>query len=137
MCTVNSESHSSADEETGFVGDDEDDEGSDKEEEVGVAHDTRFFRSPEDIRMENVSFTESLASECQEYYTDSSYYSPIETTSDEDGASHLTDPADFTKADIDDLLLKEKEIDGPTELRRFLVEFFSRTKTSGAAATSF
>jgi hypothetical protein len=71
------------------VGDDEANEGSDEEDEVGVAHDTRLHRSLEDIRMENVSFTESAASECKKYYTDSSYYSPIETTSDEDDASHL------------------------------------------------
>jgi hypothetical protein len=49
----------------------------------------------------------------------------------------LADPFDFTEADHDALLLKEKEIDNPTELRQFLVEFFSRTKTSGTTATSF
>jgi len=83
------------------------------------------------------SFTESVASECEEYYTDSSYFYPIETTTDEDDASHLADPVDFTEADLDALLLEEKEIDGPTELRQFLAKFFSRTKTSGVAATSF
>ncbi len=54
----NSESHSSADEETGIVADDEADDSSDGEEEVDVAHDTRLDSSPEDILMENVSFTE-------------------------------------------------------------------------------
>jgi hypothetical protein len=73
---LNSESHSSADEETGFVANDEADDSSDEEEEeeVGVAHYTRLDSSPEDIRTENVSFTESVASECEEYYTDSSYF---------------------------------------------------------------
>jgi hypothetical protein len=85
---LNSESHCNANEETGFVADDEADDSSDEAEEVGVTHDIRLVSSPEDIRMENVSFTETVASECEEYYTDSSYFSPIETTSDDGPLLH-------------------------------------------------
>ncbi|KAK4024806.1 hypothetical protein OUZ56_010300 [Daphnia magna] len=46
------------------LADDEADDSSDEEEGDGVAHDTRLDSSPEDIRMENVSFSESVAPEC-------------------------------------------------------------------------
>jgi hypothetical protein len=76
---LNSESQPSAEEETGFVADDEADNSSDEEEEVFVAHDTRRSSSPEDNRMENVLFTESVASECEVYYTDEFQSRPLAT----------------------------------------------------------
>lgn len=119
---LNSESHCNANEETGFVADDEADDCSDEAEEVGVTHDIRLFSSPEDIRMENVSFTETVASECEEYYMDSSYFSPIETTIIEDkygsvfivGHSYHNESAFFVHPCNSDEVLSIKSVSLPS-----------------------
>lgn len=63
----------------------------------------------------------------EEYYTDSSYASPLESSSDED-EFHRPDQygVEFTQEELDELLAADTPVDGPTELWNFLADCFTR-----------
>lgn len=61
----------------------------------------------------------------------SSYRSPLDTTTDSE--AYVDDDEEQLVAQVDALLIEEPEIDGPTELRRFLASFFLSEKTVSRA----
>lgn len=132
--SMRDEEETDADDEAGFSSD-EDDFGEDDRPRLDVQN------LPSSSEQDNAADVDghingevdSLANEEDpveteaEYYTDSSYASPLETSSDEDEFFRSKQhEVEFTQEELDKLLAADTSVDGPTELRNFLADCFTR-----------
>lgn len=139
--------------ESGFTaddeeGDDEDERGFSCNEDEGSTRNYDFGSSNvlaeggtdeslEDSTVDNendISAAQSGSdSLTEDYYTDSSYVSVLDT-SDDDCDERLDVDERLTEQELDALLTSVTQVDGPTELWNFLHDYFSKTRPPRASS---